>query len=118
MATQMTTTPIESKVSKVVTHVTLVKETDTHIFKIDNVDLNDTTSLSTRLRGLILHKNGTHCGDFVINNFGRKTLSVNIDMSCRTLLGDLLLMLDDLDANKITPVDEFSYISTTSNEVM
>lgn len=101
---------IESKVLEVITRGTLVRETETHVFKIDNVNLNDLSKLPTRMRGLVLHKNGTKCGDFTINNFGRKTLSVNIDMNCRTLLTDLLAMLDELEANSITPVEEFTYV--------
>lgn len=101
---------IESKVSEVITRGTLVRETETHVFKIDNVNLNDLSKLPTRMRGLVLHKNGTKCGDFTINNFGRRALSVNIDMNCRTLLVDLLAMLDELEANSITPVEEFTYV--------
>lgn len=101
---------IESKVSEVITRGTLVRETETHVFKIDNVNLNILNKLPTRMRGVILHKNGTKCGDFIINNFGRKVLSVNIDMNCRTLLDDLLAMLDELEANSITPVEEFTYV--------
>lgn len=105
---------IESKVSEVITRGTLVRETETHVFKIDNVNLNILNKLPTRMRGVILHKNGTKCGDFIINNFGRKVLSVNIDMNCRTLLGDLLAMLDELEANSITPVEEFTYIKAAA----
>ena len=114
MATKKNTTPVESKVSEIITKGTIVKESGDHIFKIDNVDINDVSNTKGRIRGIINHKNGEKCGDFIINNFGRKTLSINIDMNCRTLLGDLLLMLDDLDANKITQVDEFTYIKSTS----
>lgn len=101
---------IESKVSEVITRGTLVRETETHVFKIDDVNLNDLGKLPTRMRGVILHKNGTRCGDFIVNNFGHRMLSVNIDMNCRTLLTDLLAMLDELDTNNITPVEEFTYI--------
>lgn len=103
---------IESKVSEVITRGALVRKTEAgeHLFKIDNVNLNELDKLPTRMRGIILHKNGSKCGDFTINNFGRKMLSVNIDMNCRTLLTDLLAMLDELEANNITPVEEFTYV--------
>ena len=102
-------TQIESKVTEVITRSTLVKETENHVFKISNFEADKVAPLR-RLRGTITHKDGTRCGDFIVNTGVRNMLSVNINMNCRELLTDLLSMLTDLEANNIVEVDEFNYV--------
>ena len=101
-------TNIESKVAEVITRSTLVKETENHVFKITNYEAGKTPQ--RRIKGTIKHKDGTDCGDFVVNSGVKRMLSVNINMECKELLADLLTMLNDLDANNIVEVDEFNYV--------
>lgn len=101
-------TNIESKVDEVITRSTLVKETENHVFKITNYEAGKTPQ--RRIKGTIKHKNGTDCGDFVVNSGVKRMLSVNINMACKDLLADLLTMLNDLDNNNIVEVEEFNYV--------
>lgn len=100
---------IESKVSEVITRSTLVKETENHVFKISNFEADKVAPLR-RLRGNITHKDGTRCGDFIINSGVRGMLSVNLNLNCKELLTDLLQMIDDIEAGNIVEVDEFNYV--------
>lgn len=107
-------TQIERKVSEVITYHTLVKETENHIFKITNY--NADTDKNQRLRGVIEHKDGTHCGDFMVNRGRRGMLSVNLNMDCKELLTDLLAMLADIEAGDFVEVDQFNYEKDASAE--
>ena len=109
MATKKTAPKLESKVAEVITRSTLVKETESHIFKITNFDAG-TPAAHRRLRGNITHKDGTRCGDFIINSGVRGMLSVNLNLNCKELLTDLLQMIDDIEAGNIVEVDEFNYV--------
>lgn len=106
MATKKATTYVESKTTATITRKTLVKETENHVFTVIGMD----SETPSRIRGKITHKNGTHCGDFAVNGGTRKTLSVNLNMDCKSLLNDLLVMLDDIDNNRVVEVDEFTYV--------
>lgn len=106
MATKKATTYVESKTTATITRKTLVKETENHVFTIIGMD----SETPSRIRGKITHKNGTPCGDFSVNGSVRRTLNINLNMDCKELLSELLVMLDDIANNRIVEVDEFTYV--------
>ena len=107
---------IESKVSEVITRNTLVKETENHIFTIKNVELTKDFKIVSRAKGVIVHKDGTHCGDFIINGSNRQTLSVTLNLDCKELLVDLLAVLNDIESMNVVEVDEFTYTSEQTEQ--
>lgn len=105
----MSASTIQSKISEVVTKSTLVYETENHLFKIMNAELNADGSLKQRARGVIEHKNGQHCGEFAIHNMGRKMLSINLNLDCKDLLVDFVSFLNQLNNKNVVEVENFNY---------
>lgn len=106
---------IQSKsVSTTVVKKTLVYETENHLFKIPSVDMTDNKIASSRLRGTVEHKDGTSCGDFVIDMRVRHQLSININSDCKELLVDFVSFVKAINDNAFTEVEEFAYVTEKS----
>lgn len=112
MATRKTATPttfVESKTIETITKKTILKETENHIFTASFAD----NEYPSSFHGNITHKDGTSCGSFVVTNGSPNILNVSINMDCKELFADILVMLDDIANNRIVEVDEFTYVKNT-----
>lgn len=95
----MSSTKVKIVETETIVNKTLVKETETHIFKITNFN----PELSNgKYRGTVVDKEtNEHCGDFIVTTGIRNMLSLNINLDCKTVVAEILDMIEKINSGEI-----------------
>lgn len=96
---------VENRKTNIVTVADVIKETENHVFTIKGATFDANNMMVGRAKGSIDHKDGTHCGEFMLSQGARRMITLHLDLNCKELLADLLAFLQDIDA-MATPVEE------------
>ena len=95
----MSSTKVKIVETETIVNKTLVKETETHIFKITNFNPE---LKNNRYSGNVIDKEtGMHCGDFMVSGGSHSILSLNVNLECKTVVAEILDMIEKINAGEI-----------------
>lgn len=95
----MSSTKVKIVETETIINKTLVKETETHIFKI--INFNSELKNNQYSGSVIDKETGNHCGNFTVSGGSHGILSLNVNLECKTIVADILDMIEKINAGEI-----------------